>query len=560
MIGLVAATRRGNDLATHLMSAWTDARRYEGRPRHALREAWAECDGLVLFMAVGAAVRLAAPMLADKRRDPGLVCVDDAARFAVAVSGGHEGGANALAERVGEALGAQPVLTTASDALGFPSLDSFGADLGFRVDPASDLARVGAAIASGERVVLVEDQRWPLPPLPPNVSRANEPLAPCILVTDRVVEVPRPAVIYRPPSLVLGIGCSRGTSAQEILDLVDSTLRDAGLAADSVARVATVDAKRDERGIADAAARRGWTLAFHPADALAEIHVPNPSEAVRRALGTPSVAEAAVLAEHAELVVPKHRSANATAAVGRRRPRGLLHLIGIGPGSSELLPPMARAALARSELVVGLDRYVQGARAFLRAGASVDASPIGDEVARADRAVKEASSGRAVALVSGGDAGVYAMSSPALERAGDDIDVVSVPGITAAVAAAALLGSPLGHDHCAISLSDLLTPWEVIRRRIKAAAEGDYVVAFYNPRSSGRPWQLEEARLLMLEHRKPGTPVGVVADAFRPGQRVTITALGDLDTRSVDMTTTVVVGNTQTRIIARRMVTPRGYA
>lgn len=560
MIGLIAATQRGNDLAAHLASAWTDATLYERRPADALREAWAECDGLVLFMAVGAAVRLTAPLLADKRGDPGLVCVDDAGRFAVAVSGGHEGGANALAERVAEALGALPVITTASEILGFPALDSFGADLGFRIDAASDLARVGSAIASGERVTLVEDQRWPLPPLPPHVSRTTEPLAPCIVVTDRLAAVPRPAVVYRPPSLVLGVGCSRGTSTQEILDLIDTTLREAGLATESVALVASVDAKRDERGLTHAAECRGWTLTFHPAEALAEIDVPNPSDAVRRALGTASVAEAAVIAEHGDLLVAKHRSANATVAVGRRHPRGLLHLIGIGPGSSELLPPMARSALARSEVVIGLDRYVESVRPFLRPGSSVDASPIGSEVARAERAVAEASAGKAVALVSGGDAGVYAMSSPALERAGDDIDVVSVPGITAAVASAALLGSPLGHDHCAISLSDLLTPWEVIRRRIKAAAEGDFVVAFYNPRSSGRHWQLEEARLLLAEHRKPGTPVGVITDAYRPGQRVTITTLGDLDTRSVDMTTTVVVGNTQTRVAAGRMVTPRGYA
>jgi cobalt-precorrin 5A hydrolase/precorrin-3B C17-methyltransferase len=151
------------------------------------------------------------------------------------------------------------------------------------------------------------------------------------------------------------------------------------------------------------------------------------------------------------------------------------------------------------------------------------------------------------------------MGSPALELAGDDLDVVVVPGVTAASAAAALLGSPLGHDHCAVSLSDLLTPWEVIRRRLKAAAEGDFVVSLYNPRSGGRRWQLKEARLLLLEHRSPDTPVGVVRDAYRPGQRVQLTTLDGLDPEQVDMLTVVVVGSSQTRVLGGRMVTPRGY-
>jgi cobalt-precorrin 5A hydrolase/precorrin-3B C17-methyltransferase len=221
---------------------------------------------------------------------------------------------------------------------------------------------------------------------------------------------------------------------------------------------------------------------------------------------------------------------------------------------------MARAALARSEHVVGLSRYVEAVRPFLRPGTRTEPSELGSEEARAERAVALAAAGASVALVSSGDAGVYGMASPALAVAGDGIDVVGVPGVTAATAAAALLGAPLGHDHCAISLSDLLTPWDVIRRRIEAAAAGDFVVSLYNPRSRGRDWQLAEARRLLLAHRPPGTPVGVVTDAYRPGQRVALTTLGALDVGAVGMTTTVVVGNASTTVRAGRMVTPRGYA
>ncbi|HZC18222.1 MAG TPA: precorrin-3B C(17)-methyltransferase, partial [Rubrobacteraceae bacterium] len=142
---------------------------------------------------------------------------------------------------------------------------------------------------------------------------------------------------------------------------------------------------------------------------------------------------------------------------------------------------------------------------------------------------------------------------------GEDVDVVVVPGVTAAQAAASLLGSPLGHDHCSISLSDLLTPWEVIQGRVRAAAVGDFVVALYNPRSKGRDWQLGKVREILLEHRHPDTPVGIVRDAYRPTQEVAITDLVSLRPGDVDMLTILVVGSSQTRLVAGWMVTPRGY-
>ena len=159
MIGLIAATENGRRNAAHLAESWNDARIYEGRPRKALHRAWEECDAVVLFLATGAAVRLVAPLLGDKRTDPGVVAVDDAGLFAVALCGGHEGGANGLTARVAASLGATPIVTTASDALGLPALDSFGKDLGLRLEEGSDLAAVGAALVSGERVGLVSDRR-----------------------------------------------------------------------------------------------------------------------------------------------------------------------------------------------------------------------------------------------------------------------------------------------------------------------------------------------------------------------------------------------------------------
>jgi cobalt-precorrin 5A hydrolase/precorrin-3B C17-methyltransferase len=279
------------------------------------------------------------------------------------------------------------------------------------------------------------------------------------------------------------------------------------------------------------------------------------------------VAEAAALHAAAELsgggpvelVVPKIKAGNVTVAAARILPRGRLAVIGLGPGAEDLRTPRAEAELRRSSVVVGLDQYVDQVRHLLRPGTEVRASGLGAEEARAQEAVELAGSGRAVALIGSGDAGVYAMASPALEQCPAEVEVVGVPGVTAALAASALLGAPLGHDHALISLSDLHTPWPAIELRVRAAADGDFVVCFYNPRSADRHWQLRAALDLLAERRPPDTPVGAVRQASRTGQRVWCAPLAEFDPAEVDMFTTVVVGSSQTRMAGGRMVTPRGY-
>ncbi len=257
--------------------------------------------------------------------------------------------------------------------------------------------------------------------------------------------------------------------------------------------------------------------------------------------------------------MPKTKSAHGTVAVARRRPRGRLALVGLGPGARDLLTPRAAAELRRASVWVGLDQYVDQVRDLARPGTRMLVTGLGREEERAHSAVREARQGHAVALLGSGDAGVYAMASPALEVAGDDIDVVGVPGVTAALAASSLLGAPLGHDHVSISLSDLHTPWGAIEARVRAAAQADLVVTFYNPRSRGRDWQLPTAVALLLEARPASTPVGVVTDASRPRESVLLTTLGELDPDRVTMYACVVVGSSQSTVVAGRFVTPRGY-
>jgi len=440
-----------------------------GDAAQTVRSRWNDVDAFVLMLATGAATRIIAPLLADKRADPAVVCVDEAGRFAVALTGGHEGGANLLAHRVAHALGAEAVVTTASDSRG--------------------------------------------------------------------------------TGLVAGVGCSTDASVDDVFDLLVDSLE--GRVPDAIA---TIDRR------CALAAQLGLPVVSFTADELRAIEVPNPSAAVEDAVATPSVAEAAALlaaGADAELVTPKRKSSVATVAVARRRV-GALALVGLGPGDRIHCTPAAADAVRKADVVIGYDAYIDQASHLLRAGQEVVRSPIGAELVRAKQAVAEAEGGRRVALVCSGDSGVYAMASLVLELA-PDVEIQVLPGVTAALAAAAVLGAPLGHDHVSISLSDHLTPWPVIERRLRAAAEADLVVALYNPRSARRTWQLDAARAVLLEARRPETPVGVVTDAGRAGQRVDVTTLERLDVAGVGMTTIVLVGNSSTRVVAGRMVTPRGY-
>ncbi len=239
-----------------------------------------------------------------------------------------------------------------------------------------------------------------------------------------------------------------------------------------------------------------------------------------------------------------------------------LYIVGIGPGGPGHMTLGAREALEEAQAVVGYKTYLEFVRPLL-AGKDVVSSGMMREVERCSEALAIACSGRTVALVSSGDAGVYGMAGLALELADelpDPPEIVVVPGVSAVQAAAAVLGAPLMHDFAVISLSDLLTPWDTIERRLVAAAAADFVVALYNPRSKGRTAQIETARNIMLAARSSRTPVGIVRNACRDGEEKVVTTLGDMLSHHIDMFSMVIIGNSATRVDRRgRMVTPRGY-
>jgi precorrin-3B C17-methyltransferase len=242
-----------------------------------------------------------------------------------------------------------------------------------------------------------------------------------------------------------------------------------------------------------------------------------------------------------------------------------LYIVGTGPGDIHYLSPLAGSAIAASTDLVSYALYLDLLGPLVE-GKTCHTLPLGEELGRARLALDLAANGQTTALLSSGDAGIYAMATlvfELLEREAQtawlDIEIEVIPGISAAQAAAARCGAPLAHDFCAISLSDLLTPWETIEKRLNAAGMGDFVVALYNPVSTRRTWQLAKAREILLGYRPPATPVVVARNVAREDEDIALTRLGDLEPDQVDMLTLVLVGNSQTRQFGEWVYTPRGY-
>ena len=237
-------------------------------------------------------------------------------------------------------------------------------------------------------------------------------------------------------------------------------------------------------------------------------------------------------------------------------------VIGIGPGQPGDMTSQAIDALRNAEIIIGYKYYIPFILHILKESVEIIQNGMRQEQARIEKAFEIAETGRDVCVISSGDAGIYGMAPlvyEMLRERGSEIEVEVIPGISAFQKAASILGAPVGHDFCVISLSDLMTPWMVIEKRIKAAAEADFVTAVYNPKSHGRYWELYRLKELFLKYRDSDTPVGYVRQAGREEQKVTLTTLGSFDPEDVDMFTVVIIGNSQTYSFEEHMVTPRGY-
>lgn len=542
-----------------------------------VRDLFAAGIPVVGVCASGILIRAVAPLLANKTSEPPVLSVSDDGGVVVPLLGGHRG-ANRLARQIAEELVAKAAVTTAGDVALGVALDE--PPLGYRLQNPRDAKSVMAKLLSGASPRIVGDNIFGLD------SDANGPVD--LVVTETALEGDAARLVYHPQTYVLGVGCARGTEPAELETLVRDMLAEADVAPGAIAALATLDLKADEPAVNALAAALDLPLRLFTAAELEAMtpRLANPSEIVFAEVGTHGVSEAAALATAGgtELAVEKRKSANATCALARApqpitgprgRPRGQLAIVGIGPGQSAWRTPEASRLIAEAEELVGYGLYID-LLGPLAAGKTRTDFPLGKEEERCRYALEKAAEGKRIALVSSGDAGIYAMGALVFElmdRGPDQhgvtdaarrIEVVSAPGISALQAAAARAGAPLGHDFCAISLSDLLTPREDIVRRLHAAAEGDFVIAFYNPVSLRRRTLLAEARGILLAHRPDDTPVLLATSLGRPEETIRYRTLAEIEVDEVDMLTVVLVGSSNSRLVrlgeGPRMYTPRGYA
>jgi cobalt-precorrin 5A hydrolase/precorrin-3B C17-methyltransferase len=544
-----------------------------------LAELFAAGRPIVGLCASGILIRALAPLIDDKRVEPPVVALAEDGSVAVPLLGGHRG-ANALARALAALSGGVAAITTAGDLrLGFV-VDEVPP--GWHIANPERIKPLAAALLAGEPVSLVEESGradWLHTGSVDWATAATRQ----IIITDRAYPAETEALILHPPVLALGIGCERFCPAEEIAAVARDTLAQAGLAAGAVAAIVSVALKADEPGIDALAASLGVPPRFFPAPRLlAETpRLTVRSEAAFRATGCWGVAEGAALAAvgaEGRLVVARRQSRRATCAIARApapidalaigRPRGRLSIIGIGPGDPAWRTPEASAMLDRAEDIVGYRLYLDLLGRAITGKRRHD-SEIGAEAERARLALDLAAEGRCVALVSSGDPGIYGLAALVFELIDREprrdwlaVEIAVAPGVSAMQAAASRVGAPLGHDFCAISLSDLLTPWDAIHARIEAAARADFVIALYNPRSARRPERLAEAARILLAHRPPQTPCVIARNLGRAGETQSILPLDQLADAAADMLSLVLVGNRRTRLIAGatpRLYTPRGY-
>ena len=561
-------------LAVHGREGRVDqADAYFGNALDHARDLFAAGVPIIGVCASGILIRAVAPLLSDKRSEPPVLSVSDDGSVVIPLLGGHRG-ANRLAQEIATVLEAKAAVTTAGDVAIGVALDAPPA--GYRLANPLDAKDAMAAILAGEGISLTGENIFDLEA---NGGAVN------LVVSEAPVEGNAKTLVYHPQTYVVGVGCARNADAEELWSLVTTTLQNAGIAQGAVACVATIDLKGDEPAMNTVAKRLGVPLRLFTAEELEAQKIANPSDVVFAEVGCHGVSEGAALAASGgKLVVEKTKTANTTCAIARAdapitemkgRSRGRLSVVGIGPGQATWRTPEVSKLVAEADELVGYGLYIDLLGPLAHGKIRSD-FPLGGEEDRCRYALERAGEGRNVALVCSGDAGIYAMGALTFELldrspealgvsdAARRVDVVCSPGVSALQGAAARAGAPLGHDFCTISLSDLLTPRDDIIRRLHAAAEGDFVIAFYNPVSKTRRTLLAEARDILLQHRPADTPVMLASSLGRPEEYVRYRRLADLEVDEVDMLTVVLVGSSNSRLAqlgeGPRMFTPRGYA
>lgn len=593
----------GNENQKHIDCLYEDAGEH-------LRMHFTQGHPIIGVCAAAILIRSLGPILADKTQEPPVLAVAEDGSVVIPLLGGHQG-ANDLAQMLAERLNMTGAITNASEVTFGQALDRPPSNI--VLANSQDTKTVIAGLLAGDTAHLDGNFDWLADTSLKDIltknsignrhmeRRAEQGVSLILRETIMAEHGNNHTLIYHPKKLVLGIGCERGCSVEALRSLVHETLNAHHLAPQAVGAIVSLDLKADETAIHALAEDFGLMARFITGSAINAIaeRLPNPSKVVEQEVGVPGVAEGVALVAAGKggyLRVEKKKGMRATLAIAEAktaldyttlgRARGRLSVIGLGPGQFAWRSPEASEHLRDASDWVGYGLYLDLAT-DLAENKRQHRFNLGAEEERVHHALELAGEGRNVALLCSGDAGIYAMGSlvfetlhkaysfdvademmrcnvASLSDAARRVEVVMVPGISAFQAAAARLGAPIGHDFCCLSLSDLLTPWEVIEQRIEAAAKGDFVTALYNPRSIKRRDQLTRAMSIFANYRLPNTPVAIATNLGRDNERLHSTRLADFNPDEVDMLSLVLIGSSTSQIFKRGdgkawIYTPRGY-
>lgn len=509
-----------------------------------LRALYLQDTPIIALCAAGIVIRSLASLLSEKGAEPPVLAVAEDGSAVVPLLGGLSG-VNVMAREIGEALGVAAAITTSGEL-------RFGTCLlnppeGYALADIEQGKRFVSDLLAGEAVRIEGDAPW--------LAHAQLPASEAAQRTIHVGCTARPAsrdeLLIHPRSVVVAVDAG----GPDLVERVSDALREAGIAEQSLACLLVAEQAMAEPSLQAAAKVLGVALRF----------------AAKESTLVSMAAEAlpdARLIEQGGLVIALASVPVKVNQLGHRR--GRLAVIGLGPGAAELMVPAVKAELARAEDILGYETYVRMAGPF-RDDQVQHCTDNREEMQRARHAFELAAQGRSVVVVSSGDPGVFAMAAAVLEAlhgstdpAWHRVDLEILPGVSASLATAAQAGAPLGHDFCVMSLSDNLKPWPTIEHRLALAAQADLVLAFYNPISRSRPWQLGRALEIVRQHRDGSTPVVLGRDIGRPGQTLRVVTLAELTPEMVDMRTMVLVGSSTTCTFARAeggqwVYTPRWY-
>ena len=552
-----------------------------------IQENWREIETFIFIGSISISIRIISSLLVEKDKDPGVIVIDKKCSLIIPLIGIHQTNAHRISLKLANLFGGKIVITNNSKFEKTLNLDSFGKDWGWNrsgsknnwsnlVINQSKKQKISVSQISGNKLWMQSESGKKI-----NYSFEND--------HDRKEENTffistknYHKTAWHPPLLWIGIGCERNTSAKFIEDCISKLFLKHDLSPYSIAGLATVDIKKNEKALIDINNKNNWPIKFFNKKDLLKVDIPNPSQIVFDEIGTFSVAEAAsILAcgKGGQLLIEKNifKQKNSsgmslgavTLAVAESKTqfapsKGFIHVIGSGPGDLSFLTNEAKAALSECAVWIGYKMYLDLLEPLRRDDQISINSELTQEKQRCNKAISLAGEGIKVALISSGDSGIYGMAGLLIELI-QRLDIklrpsFSIhPGISSFQLAASLAGAPLMNDFCAISLSDKLTPWENIEKRINGALIGDFVVAIFNPQSKERNWQLRKTIDMFLKYRSKNTPVLVARQVGRNHQHKRFFNLENIPIDEVDMLSIIIIGNSSTKLVDKYLISPRGY-